>query len=181
VGPHPLRGEVLNFCNAGPIILGQPLLANGPVEPLNVSILLRLTWLNIFKPDAPLLSPVLDDAADILRPVVAANHLRLAAPGNDLLQGPDHPLRGQREVHLNAQRLPVEVVDDIEQEQVATVFQPVVHEVHGPDLIGGLGHHQGLRLLAHQALPGFDAQVQLQFAVNAVHAFVVTAKPFDVA
>ena len=32
---------------------------------------------------------VLDGAADVLGTVVAANHLRFAAPGDDLLQGPD--------------------------------------------------------------------------------------------
>ena len=86
---------------------------------------------------------------------------------------------GQREVHLYAQRFTVEIIDDIEQAQVPAVLQLVVHEVHRPDLIDDLGNGQGLWLLAHQALSGFDAQVEFQLAVDTVHALVVPAKPFD--
>ena len=39
--------------------------------------MLVIARLNIFKPDAPFLGPVLDGAADALRPVVTANHLDL--------------------------------------------------------------------------------------------------------
>ena len=77
-----------------------------------------------------------------LRPVVTSKDLRLATPGNDLLQSPDHQLRGQREVHLKTQRLAVEVIDDIEQAQVPAVFESVVHEVHRPDLIDGMSNGQ---------------------------------------
>lgn len=42
--------------------------------------MLVIARLNIFKPDAPFLGPVLDGAADALRPVVTANHLWFAAP-----------------------------------------------------------------------------------------------------
>jgi hypothetical protein len=51
VGPHPLRGEVLNLFNTGPVILGQPFVTNGPVEPFNISVLLWITRLNVFKSD----------------------------------------------------------------------------------------------------------------------------------
>ena len=51
-----------------------------------------------------------------------------------------------------------------------------MHKVHRPDLINGLGHRQDLRLIAHQSLSGFDAQVQLKFAIDAVNPFVVPSK-----
>lgn len=77
--------------------------------------MLWLVWLNVFKPNTPFLGPVLDRAADILRPVVATKDLRLAPTGNDLLQSPDHPLTWELEVHVNALCFAVEIIDDIEQ------------------------------------------------------------------
>jgi hypothetical protein len=161
VGPHPLGGEVLNLCNAGPIILGQSFVANRPFEPFNISVLLWLTWLDIFKPDTRLLGPALDHAAYVLRAIVTSDHLGVATPRNNLHQRPDHPSAWQREVHLDTERLAVEVVNDVEQADVASVLQAVMHKVHRPDLINALRHRQDLRLIAHQALSGFDAQVQL--------------------
>jgi hypothetical protein len=71
VGPPPPDGEVLTLSNAGPIILGQPLVTNRPVEPLDLSILPWLSSLNVFKRGATFLSPCLNLAADVLRSVVA--------------------------------------------------------------------------------------------------------------
>jgi hypothetical protein len=34
-----------------------------------------------------------------------------------------------------------------------------MHKVHRPDLVDALRHCQDIRLIAHQALSGFDAQV----------------------
>ena len=56
-----------------------------------------------------------------------------------------------------------------------------MHEVHGPDLVDGLRHAQGLWLVAHQPFARFDAQVQLQFPVDPVDALVVPSKASDVA
>ena len=129
----------------------------------------------------PIPWPILDCAADVLRPVVATNQLGFTAPRNDLFLSSDQPLGGQREVHLIAQRLTVEVINDIEQSQVTTVLQFVVREVHRPDLINGLWHRQRLRLLSHQTLPGLDAQVQFQLTVDAVHPLVIPAKVLHIA
>jgi hypothetical protein len=82
-------------------MLGQPLIANCPAEPFDIGVLLWLTRLNAFKPDSPFLGPIPNGSADIFWSVVAANHLWLATPGNDLLQGPDHSFTRQSEVHLH--------------------------------------------------------------------------------
>jgi hypothetical protein len=58
-----------------------------------------------------------------------------ASPLDDLLQGPDHPLRRQREVDLHTQSLSVLVIDDVQQTGGPTVRQLVMHRVHGPDLV----------------------------------------------
>src|SRR3546814_17042078 len=54
-------------------------------------------------------------------------------------------------------------------------------EVHRPDLVNRLRHHQRLGLLAHQALLRLDPQVQLQLPVDAVNPLVVPAQALDVA
>ena len=115
------------------MVLRQSFVAHRAVEPLHVGVLLRLARLDVFEPDAPFLSPVPNGFADVLRAVVAPDHLGLDSLANDLFQGPDHALRWQSEVHLDAQRLPVEVVDDVEQPKAASIRQLVVHAVHGPD------------------------------------------------
>jgi len=72
VGPHPLRGEILNIFDAGPVILRQPFIAHCPVETFDVGILLGLARLDIFNPDAPFLRPALDRLTDVFGPVVHA-------------------------------------------------------------------------------------------------------------
>lgn len=48
-----------------------------------------------------------------------------------------------------------------------------MHKIHRPALVDGLRHRQRFRLLANNPLSRLDPQVQLQLAVNAIHAFVV--------
>lgn len=52
VGPHPLRGGALHLVQIVPMILGQPFVARGPVEPFDVGILLWLARLDIVEPYA---------------------------------------------------------------------------------------------------------------------------------
>ena len=181
VAPHPLRGKLPDLVKVGPMVLRQPLVADCPVEALHVGILLGLAGLDVLNVDATRACPVQQRGADVLGPVVAADHSRLAAPGHDLRQRADHAMRRQREVHLDAQGLAVEVVDHIKQPDAAPVFQLVVHEVHRPDLVAVLGHRERLWFLAHQALARLDAQVQLQLPVDPVHAFVVPGETAHVA
>jgi DNA repair protein RadC len=60
---------------------------------------------DVFQLDSPLRRPVLDRRTDVFRVVVAPNHLRLISARDDLLELPNHPLRGQGEVHLHANGL----------------------------------------------------------------------------
>lgn len=53
VGPHPLRGSLLNMVQIVPVVLGEPFVSGRPVEPFDVGVLLRLAGLDVFKPDAP--------------------------------------------------------------------------------------------------------------------------------
>src|SRR5690606_13916169 len=120
-------------------------------------------------------------SADVLRSVVTADHARLPTPLDDLLQRADHPGRRQRQVDLDAQAFAVKVIQYVEQPEAAAVAELVVHEVHRPDLVDRIGHRQRLGLLAHQAFPWLDPQVQLQLPVDAVDPLVIPAKALDVA
>lgn len=87
----------------------------------------------------------------------------------------------QRQVNLDSQPFAVEVVEPVEQPEATSVAQLVVHEVHGPDLVDCIGHHQRLGPLAHQALLRLDPQVQFQLPVDPVHALVVPLEALDAA
>jgi hypothetical protein len=62
------------------------------IEPFNISVLLRVSWLNVFKPDPHLFRPRLYCRTDVFRPVVTANYFGLTSPRNDLLELPNHTL-----------------------------------------------------------------------------------------
>ena len=132
-------------------------------------------------PDSLLLSPRQQRAADVLRAVIATDRPWLATPIDDLLQRPDYPSAGQRQVDLDPQSFAAEVVQDVEQPEAMSVAELVVHEVHRPDLVDGLGHRQWLGPLAHQPLLRFDPQVQFELPVNPINPLVVPAEAFDIA
>ena len=119
--------------------------------------------------------------AQILRAVVTANHHRLAAPFDDLVECMNRPGCQQREIDLDAQTLAVEIVEHIEEPEIAAIAELVVDEVHRPGLVNRLGHGQSLRLLAYDPMLGLDAQIQFQLAVDAIFALVIPAKALDVA
>ena len=90
----------------------------------------------------------MDCTADILGSVVAADNHWSSSPLDDQVKGADDPLRRQREVDLQAQTLSVIVIDDVEHSEASAIRELVVHKVHCPDFIDGLGHSQGLRLFS---------------------------------
>jgi hypothetical protein len=69
-----------------PVILGQPFVAHGPVKALDLGVLLRLSWLDVFELDPPLPGPLDDRRTQVFGAVVAANRQRLATPADDLLE-----------------------------------------------------------------------------------------------
>ena len=152
-----------------------------PIEPLDVRVLLSLSWLYIFKLDAPLLGPGFDGRIDVLRAVVNLDHAGLTPPGGVLPGGPDNSLRGQGKVNLNAQRLPVEVIDHIEKPETPAVLELVMHEIHGQDFIDGMRHAQSLWLVTYQPLARLDTQIELQFQIDPLDALVIPFEALDVA
>ncbi len=80
------------------------------VVALDIGVLLGLTGLNVLDRDAPFLGPDQQLATDVFRAVVDPYGVGLSTPFDDPVKAPDHALSGQREVDLDAQPFPVEVV-----------------------------------------------------------------------
>jgi hypothetical protein len=79
-----------------------------------------------------------------------------------------------------SETLAVEIIDDVEQPDVAPIGKLIVHEVHRPALVNGHRHCQRQRLFAHQAMARLDPQVQLELAINLVDALLVPFEAFHV-
>src|ERR1700712_5314552 len=69
VGPHPTRRVVLHVGKSVKLILRQPFVANGPIEALDVGILLGFAGLDEVDPDASLLRPSQQRTADVFGPL----------------------------------------------------------------------------------------------------------------
>lgn len=118
---------------------------------------------------------------DVFRAIVAADHARLAAPLDNLIQYADHPHRRQRKVNFNPETFPVEVVQHVEQPEAATIDQRIVHEVDRPHFVDPRRHRQRLRYFPHQPFLRLDPQVQLQLPADPAHPLVVPGEILHVA
>jgi len=102
-------------------MMGEPIVANGPVVTLDVSILLRLAGLDEINADPVPSSPGQRHRADVLRTVIALDGNRLAAPFDDAVKRSDHAFGWQREIDLDAETLAIVVVDHVEQADTAAI------------------------------------------------------------
>jgi len=126
-------------------------------------------------------SPHQQFVADVLRPVVTTDRLRLSPSFNELFKASEYTLSGQGKIRFYGQPLAVKVVNHIEQPDAASVLQLIVHEVHRPRLIDPLRLCKRLRLFPDNAFLGLDAHVEFQFAVYSVHTLVVPSVSPDIA
>ena len=86
VGPHAIGGIVLHLLNRLEEVVAEPVVAYRPVVAFDIGILLRVTGLDVIKPDALAFGSGDKDPADVLRAVVTADDLRFAVPLDDLVQ-----------------------------------------------------------------------------------------------
>ena len=69
VGPEPLGGNLLHLVDGFKDMEVQPFMPDRPVVALDVSVLLRLSGLDMGQGDASVLSPFHQGAADVFCPV----------------------------------------------------------------------------------------------------------------
>lgn len=194
VCPEPLCGEVLYLLYVFDDVLVEPFVPDCAVVSLDVGVLLRFSGLDVLDGDTLLLSPFHELTTDIFRAIVHTNSARFSAPFDDTFQAPDDPFGWQGKVDLDAQSFAVEVVKHVQQSERSSIAKTICHEIHRPSLIWFLRHRQGIRFVPFQSLFQLDllpgsgllanherAQVQFQFAVDAVNAFVVPRMALHVA
>ncbi len=144
-------------------------MSDGPIIAFDISILLRLSRLDVAQGDVAFLCPFHQLAADVFGPVVDPYCHRLTAPFDDLVQAANDALGRKREIYLDAQPLAVEVVQNVQQVQLPTILKTIRHEVHRPDQVRLLRYGQSIRLLAPQPLAWLDPEVQFQLTIDAVY------------
>jgi len=86
---------VLRLLNRFKDILAQPFATDGAIVTLDISILLGLAWLDVFKPNAVFLSPRHQGAADIFWAVIDTYGLEFSGHLDNLIQAADGAFRGQ--------------------------------------------------------------------------------------
>ena len=146
IGPKPLGGKILDLIYVFKLVLTKPIISNSPVETFDIRVLLRLPGLKVCKLDAVFFSPSLEPMADRFRTIITAKSLRLTSPFYYLFQKADTPFSRQGKVYLNAQSLTIEIVNHIEEPIASAIFQLVMHEIHGPDVVDRLRLCKRLRL-----------------------------------
>ena len=113
-----------------PSVLAEPLVAHSSIEPLDIRILLRVSWLDELDVNASIFGPLHRRLADVFGTIVAADHRGSSAPLDQLVQRSDDTFTGRREVDLDSQCLAIEIVQHIEQPKRTAVIEHAVHEVH---------------------------------------------------
>lgn len=120
ISVQPVLGHLPYLVQSLEDIAVQHLGSVGLVESFNIGVLRRLSGLDVVEGNALELSPFSKGVGYELGAVVQANGQRCTAHIDQLLQGADEPRRWQAGVNLNAQDLPVILVDQVERPQALT-------------------------------------------------------------
>lgn len=108
----------------------------GAVVALDEGVLVRFAGLDVANIDA--VFGTLGDKAlrKKLRPVVAANCARIAAPSGNVVEHPNHSLRTDRCIDFDRKPLARKVIDNVERTEASAVIKRVVHKVDRPEWSG---------------------------------------------
>jgi hypothetical protein len=91
------------------------------VVAFDVRVLLWFPRLNELELNTPAHRPLSHRFADVLGAAVRANHLRHAAPLDQLIQGAHDPRRGKRAIDFNHEALAIEIIEHVEQAKAPAV------------------------------------------------------------
>lgn len=104
---------------------------------------------------------------------IQLDDLRPAVDLEQLIQGAyDAPRRGEG-TDLNAQRLSIALINDVEGAERTAVVRRVAHEAQGPYPVEFVGLQQRLALTSAQSLLRLALEVQPHLAVHPVNTLVV--------
>lgn len=120
--------------------LVQQLVPHPPVEGFHVGVLHRLAGRDVAPLDLLILAPGQDCIGGELGPVVADDHARLAASGNDVGQFARYSTDRDRRVGDRGEAFPGRVINDVEHPEPPATGELVVNEVQAPAGIGPSRH-----------------------------------------
>ena len=129
VVPKPDIGVLPDLSQGAEDVHIQHTAAVTPVEPFDEAVLHWLAGLDEAELDTMCLGPLGQRDCHELRAIIETQLLRIAPPGRDPVQHPDHARRGQVQIDLNGERLPAEVIDHVEGPEASAIPQSVRHEV----------------------------------------------------
>src|SRR5262245_55871258 len=111
VVPSPGGDQCSGMGKVAEVMVVQALVAELPVEALDVGILRRFACGDQLQIDALAVGPAIQRPARKLRPLVGANRLRQSAELSNMVQHARYVPAGDPEVHRNVQTLSGEVID----------------------------------------------------------------------
>ena len=95
------------------------------------------------------------------------NSFWLSTPFDDPVETADDPFGRERKIDLDAKPFAVKVVQHVQQPECTTITETIRHEIHRPRHVRRVRHCQCIGLVPLQAFARLNAQIQLQFAVDA--------------
>ena len=107
-----------------------------------------------------------------LRPVVAADRLRLSALRHDRIQHSRHSPTGETGIHFQRQTLARVRIHHAQHPDRSSTLHRIVHKIQRPLLVGRSPRQQRLSF-AHAMLPLLPPNHQSRRLIHAMHALVV--------
>lgn len=154
-------------------MLVQALIPQSTVERFDVGVLVRLAGLDQPQRDPATMRPVQHGAADELWAVVGADDRGRTPLGTDTVEDPNQVIATDRVLGHDRDRLVGRVVHHDQALERTTGGDPVEHEVHGPDLVGGAWPDQRLAFRHRDLLAPATPDMQLLEPVQPFDPLVV--------
>src|SRR3982751_3634353 len=114
----------------------QALLPKPPVKAFGITVLHRLTRVNVAKEYSFAGAPGLPGTRNELRSVVTGDFFRQATLLRQPLQHTNDPQTGQAGIDLNGGTFPRILIDQRQRPEALSRGQSITHKVHGPVLMG---------------------------------------------
>ena len=120
--------------------LVEQLVAHATIKTLDEPVLRRLARRDVMPLDADIAGPGEHRVRGELGAVIADDHLRRSAPGDQIIQLAHHPSARDRSIDHSRQTLARHIVDDVEHAEPPPGDELVVDEVQAPALVGKSQH-----------------------------------------
>lgn len=172
----PVIGDVFNLLDGLKEIGIENFSAIRTVEAFNEGVLSGFAWLNVMNVDVVVLAVFHEAGTGKFRTIVNTELLRLGSVFNDLLEHRDELLSAEGQSKLYPAEFAVVIINNVQNAKARPVVKGIAHEVHAPDLIGGIRLSQ--RLQDPQRQPPFVRTFEMEFQglVKAIDPLVIPGK-----